>query len=168
MALREAGSSITIRLPHAQVWDKLRDLTQAHNYVPTVKETRMDTEQREGIGTSRTVFLKDGSEMQETVEKWTEACEILLRLHKGDKPAAPIFKRFYFRYAIEDAGPDTQLSTALIYETKFGPLGWLLGKLAHGKMQGSAHDVGIAMKEYYETGEPVTSARFRELKAAES
>jgi len=167
MALKEAAGSTAINVPKAQIWDGLRDLSLAHDYVPGVAAVRMDTAQREGVGASRTVIMQDGSEMQETVEEWTEGAGFLIRLHKGDKPAMPIFKRFYFRYLIEADGDDaTVFRPALLYETRFGPLGALLGKLAHKTMQQSAQDVGIAMKEYYETGKPVSAERFKELKAA--
>lgn len=170
MGLKEAAGSVVIELPRDQVWEKLRDLSAAHHYVQSVKDTRIDTDQREGIGASRTVFLKDGSEMQETVEEWTDGGGFLIRLHKGDKRAMPIFSRFYFRYAIEHApgraGEATLFRPALLYKTRFGPIGWIIGKLAHDKMAGSAQDVGIAMKEYHETGEPVSSERFKELKGS--
>ena len=170
MDLIEDAGNVVINMPRDQVWEKLRDLSLAHNYVQSVKDTRIDTDKREGVGASRTVFLNDGSEMQETVEEWSDGGGFLIRLHKGDKPAVPIFSRFYFRYAIEDApgseGAKTMFRPALLYKTRFGPLGWLLGKLAHSKMAGSAQDVGIAMKEYYETGQPVSSERFKQLKSA--
>ena len=168
MALREAASEIVIDIPRSAAWEKLRDLSRAHDYVQSVRDTRMDTAQAEGVGASRTVFLKDGTEMQETVEEWDEGRGMLLRLHKGDKPAMPVFRRFYFRYALEDApgraGEATLFRPALLYEPK-GLAGWLVSKLAHGKMQQSAHDVGVAMKEFYETGQPVTAQRFAQLKA---
>jgi hypothetical protein len=172
MALKEAGGSVVIEVPREQAWEKLRDLSKAHHYVQSVKDTRIDTERHEDVGASRTVFLKDGTDMQETVEEWNEGKGFLIKLHKGDDPAMPIFSQFYFRYAIDDApgraGEATLFTPALVYQTRFGPLGWLLGKLIHKKMAGSALDVGIAMKDYYETGEPVTSARFKQLKRAEN
>ena len=153
MALREAAGSVHIAMPREQVWEKLRNLTLADRYVRGVNSCVIDTEQREGVGTSRTVTLANGERMQETVEEWNEGHGFLLRLHKGDKPAMPIFRRFYFRYAIEDDGEGTRFNPALLYETRFGPLGWLLGKLAHGKMQQSAQDVGERMKRFYERAE---------------
>ena len=166
MTLKEAEGSVRIDLPREQVWDQLCDLSLAHNYVPGVAATRIDTQQREGVGASRTVIMNNGSEMQETVEEWDEGRSFLLRLHRGDKPAMPIFKRFYFRYAIEDDGHGTLSRPALLYETRFGLLGWMLGKLAHRQMQKSAQDVGIAMKDFYETGNRVTPERLKELKNA--
>lgn len=154
MALRKAAGSVHIAMPPAEVWEKLRDLTLADQYVRDVTGCHIDTEQREGVGTSRTVTLANGDTMQETVEEWDEGHGFLLRLHKGDKPAMPIFSRFYFRYAIKDDGEGTRFHPALLYQTRFGPIGWLIGKLAHKRMEQSAQDVGERMKRFYETGFP--------------
>lgn len=167
MALREATGRVRIDLPRAEVWDRLRDLSLAHNYVPGVAAIRIDTASREGVGASRTVIMDNGSEMQETVEEWNEGYGFLIRLHRDDKPAMPIFSRFYFRYRIDDDGDGTLFEPALVYETRFGPLGRLLGKLIHSRLAASAQDVGLAMKDYYETGQPVSPERLQELKKAE-
>lgn len=168
MALKEAVGHVHIPMPREQVWEKLRDLTLAHNYVPGVTAIRIDTPQREGVGASRTVTMKNGSEMQETVEEWTEGYGFLIRLHKGDKVAMPIFSRFYFRYQIDDDGDGTVFSPAMVYETRFGPLGALLGKLIHKGFLGAVNDIGLAMREYYLTGKAVPPERLKELKAAEN
>jgi hypothetical protein len=165
MALKEAVGRVHIAMPRTEVWEKLRDLTLAHNYVPGVKAVRIDTAQREGVGASRTVTMENGSEMQETVEEWTEGHGFLIRLHKGDKPAMPIFRRFYFRYRIDDDGDGTVFSPAMIYETRFGPIGALLGVLIHKAFLGAVHDIGLAMRAYYLNGEKVTPEQLKELKA---
>jgi Polyketide cyclase / dehydrase and lipid transport len=166
MALKEAVGRVHIPMPRAEAWNKLRDLTLADNYVPGVTAIRIDTESREGVGASRTVFMQNGSEMQETVEEWDEGHGFLIRLHKGDKPAIPIFKRFYFRYRIEDDGAGTAFLPAMVYETRFGPIGWLMGRLIHKGFEGALGDIGLAMREHYVTGNKVGPERLKELKAA--
>lgn len=168
MALKEAVAHVHVAMPRAEAWEKLRDISLADNYVPGVKAIRIDTEQREGVGASRTVFMENGSEMQETVEEWTDGHGFLIRLHKGDKVAVPIFKQFYFRYRIDDDGEGTVFSPAMLYETRFGPIGALLG-LAIQKAFGKAvRDIGLAMREYYLTGQKVTPERLKQLKAADA
>ncbi len=168
MALKEAAGRVHIAMPRAQVWEKLRDLSLAHNYVPGVTAITIDTAQREGVGASRTVTMENGSAMQETVEEWNDGYGFLIRLHKGDKPAMPIFRRFYFRYAIEDDGEGTAFKPAMVYETRFGPLGALLGALIHKSFARAVHDIGLAMREYYQTGQRVTPERLKELKQADA
>jgi hypothetical protein len=46
-----------------------------------------------------------------------------------------------------------------------GLIGKLIFKVARSKMQQSVRDVALALKEYYESGKPETSARMKELKA---
>lgn len=168
MALTEAVGRVHIDMPRAQVWEKLRDLSLAHNYVPGVTAIRIDTAQREGVGASRTVTMANGSEMQETVIEWTDGHGFLIRLHKGDKPAMPIFRHFQFRYRIDDEGQGTVFTPAMLYETRFGPIGWVLGKLIHKPFCRAAQDIGLAMREYYLTGQAVTPERLKELKQAEA
>ena len=173
MALKEAVGRVHVPMPRAQAWEKLRDMTLADNYVPGVKAVRMDTAQREGVGASRTVFMENGTEMQETVEEWTDGHGFLIRLHKGDKVAMPIFKRFYFRYRIDDAKNEdgsegTVFLPAMIYETRFGPIGALLGLAIHKAFLGAVHDIGLAMREYYMTGNKVTPERLKQLKEEEN
>ncbi len=172
MALKEAVGRVHIPMPRDEVWEKLRDLSLAHNYVPGVTAIRIDTAQREGVGASRTVTMQNGSEMQETVEEWDEGHGFLIRLHKGDKVAMPLFSRFYFRYRIDDddegKGGGTVFLPAMVYETRFGPIGALLGKVIHKAFLGAVHDIGLAMREYYLTGAKVTPERLKELKAADA
>ena len=168
MALKEAVGRVHIPRPRAQVWEKLRDLSLAHNYVPGVTAIHIDTAQREGVGASRTVTMENGSEMQETVEEWTDGRGFLIRLHKGDKVAMPIFSRFYFRYQIDDDGEGTIFLPAMVYETRFGPIGALLGKVIHKAFLSAVHDIGLAMREYYLTGQKVGPERLKQLKANEN
>jgi hypothetical protein len=168
MALKEAVGRVHIPMPRAQAWEKLRDLSVAHNYVPGVTAIRIDTAQREGVGASRTVTMQNGSEMQETVEEWTDGHGFLIRLHKGDKPAMPLFSRFYFRYRIDDDGDGTMFSPAMLFETRFGPIGALLGKVIQKAFQGVVNDIALAVREYYLTGEKVGPERLKQLKAAKN
>ncbi|MCB2049100.1 MAG: SRPBCC family protein [Novosphingobium sp.] len=164
MALKEAVGRAHIDMPRAEVWDKLRDISVADKYVPGVKAIRVDTARREGVGASRTVFMDNGQEMQETVEEWTDGHGFVIRVHKGDKPAIPIFKQFKFRYQIDDDGVGTMLSPTMIYEMRFGPIGALLSPVIGKAFAKAAADIALAMREYYLTGTRVTPERLKELR----
>ena len=86
---REVSEQIVIDLPRSEAWEKLRDISLAHNYVPGIAKTEIITEQTEGVGASRYVYRNPRSWIQETVEEWDEGSGFLIRLHKGDKPAPP-------------------------------------------------------------------------------
>jgi hypothetical protein len=158
-------AEILIDIPLDQAWEKLKDISLAHNYVPGIVKTSIVSEQREGIGASRYVYRSEKSYIQETVEEWQEGTGFLIRLHKGDKPAPP-FQNAWFRYALADNGSGQTLFTAsLIYKMPWGRLGdWLGSKMANF-VQKTIADVALAMKLYYETGQPTTSAALKAYKA---
>jgi hypothetical protein len=165
---REVCAQAVINLPLDKTWEKLRDISQAHNYVPGIVKTEIVSEQNEGIGASRYVYRSAKSYIQETVEEWDEGRGFLIRLHKGDKPAPP-FRNAWFRYQLTEQGPEqTLFSASLTFELPWGKLGaWLENKMA-GVVQNIVSDVALAMKLYYETGEPVTAAALRASKSERS
>jgi hypothetical protein len=150
-----ATAEAIIEMPREQVWERLRDLSRAHYYVPRLTNTTINTAQKEGVGTSRTVFAKGMAPMDETVIEWTEGYGFKIRLHRGDKPAAP-FKAAVFVYAIEDAGPGrTRFKPAIHYTLPGGALVDAIGNLLlGGVMRGNVEAVAQKLKQYYETGVP--------------
>lgn len=161
-------SEILIDMPRAQAWEKLRDLSLPHNYVPGVRDTKITTEIREGVGASRKVFMKsDTVGMDETVIEWTDGEGFLIRLHKGDKPAMALFSEMYFRYALEDAGEHTRFKASLICATRFGLFGRILDILVlRSAFRKNLDNICLAIKEFYETGNPVGPQRLKELQRA--
>ncbi|MFT6310345.1 MAG: hypothetical protein ACJAQS_000708 [Porticoccus sp.] len=160
--------SIEIELPLAQAWEKLQNLSLAHNYVPGLKNTEITTDKTQGVGASRRVFQGGSSYVDETVEEWNEGQGFLIRLHKGETGKPPLFNKAWFRYAIEDNGKGgTTFTPSMTYEMPWGGFGSLLERIFLKKVFiGVLRDVAIAMKDYYETGEAVGSDRLKALKAA--
>lgn len=155
-ALRHSETAeVIIDLPREQVWERLRDLGKAHYYVPLLLNTTVNTVQKEGVGASRTVFPKGMKPMDETVIEWNEGYGFTIRLHRGDRPAAP-FKEAVFVYAIEDAGNGkTRFKPAIRYTLPGGAIGNALGNLLLGRvMRGNVEQVAQKLKQYYETGVP--------------
>ncbi|CAA0107674.1 Uncharacterised protein [Halioglobus japonicus] len=163
---QEVHANVLIELPRDKAWEKLRDISLAHNYVPGIVKTEIVSAQAEGVGASRYVYRNQKSYIQETIEEWQEGSGFLIHLHRGDKPAPP-FKDAWFRYALEDADQgQTRLTTSLIYEMPWGRLGAWLGEKMAGFVQATINDVAIAMKLYYETGKPTTAKALKEYKAS--
>ena len=162
---QEVSSQVVIDLPRDQAWQKLRDISLAHNYVPGIVNTEIVSEQREGVGASRYVYRNANSYIQETVEEWHDGEGFLIRLHRGDKPAPP-FKQGWFRYQLQEQGPQqTLLITSLKYELPWGALGrWLEKKLA-GFIDKTVADVAFSMKLFYETGVPTSKSALQAYKA---
>jgi hypothetical protein len=145
---------IHVDLPRAQVWEGLRDLSRAPLYVPNLTGSEFTTAQREGVGTSRRVFQKNGKPLDETVISWDEGFGFKLRLHNGDKPPAP-FKQAWFDYRIAAAPRGgTLFKPSLIYQMPLGPLGRLLDMLMINRFAlSSTRQVAENFKRHYETGE---------------
>ena len=153
-----------IDLQREQAWDKLRDISRAHHYVPGIIDTEIVSDNAEGVGASRYVYRKPGSYIQETVEEWNEGEGFRIRLHKGDKPAAP-FRSAWFRYQLDKETRDrTRLTTTMHFELPWGPLGKLLETLLAGLVEKTVADVALSLKLYYESGEPTTAAALKACK----
>lgn len=149
---KTVSHEIYIDLPAETVWNKMRDLTLATYYVPGVKETWLVTEQREGVGASRKVRMKNGDVMDETVVEWNEGRGFVVRLHKEGKPALPFFTECSFRYEIEPVGNRTLFRPAMHFATGPGTFSGLIGALGSIPMKMMVRKVGTAMKQFYEAG----------------
>jgi hypothetical protein len=161
---RKVSTQLVLDMPRERAWEKLRDISLAHNYVPGIIRTAIVSEQREGVGASRHVYRNAKSYIQETVIEWDEGHGFLIRLHRGDKPAPP-FRNAWFRYRLDDEGADKTLFTAsLEYELPWGALGAWLEKRMEKVVQATIDDVATAMKLYYETGQPTTAAALKAFK----
>lgn len=157
-----------IALPREACWEKLRDMTLARHYVPGLVRVDITTPDATGVGASRRVYRKQGGAVDETVIEWQEGNGFLLRLHRGESGRPPLFRKAWFRYALEDGSEgDTVFTATLSYVMPWGRLGELLERLLLRKaFRSTVRDVALAMKEYYETGLPMTPQRLRELRAA--
>lgn len=161
----KVSAEVLIDVPLHAAWEKLRDISLAHHYVPGIVKTTLVSNQQQGVGASRYVYRNNTSYIQETVEEWQEGTGFLIRLHRGDKPAPP-FRRAWFRYTLAEHGPGQTLFTAeLSYEMPWGRFGNWLGARMAGFVQKTIADVAIAMKLYYETGQPTTRAALKAYKA---
>ena len=161
----EVSAKVLIDMPLALAWEKLKDISLAHNYVPGIVKTEIVSEQFHGVGASRYVYRNKSSYIQETVEEWQDGHGFLIRLHRGEKPAPP-FKNAWFRYTLKDAGSgQTELSTALTYEMPWGALGVWLGARMAKFVQSTIADVALSMKLYYEYEKPTTTAALKAYKA---
>jgi hypothetical protein len=163
----EVSTTVRVGIPRAKAWDLLQDLSLAHNYVPGLIKTEITTEKKKGVGASRRVYQRPSSGIDETVEEWNEGHGFLIRLHRGSAGSPFPFAQAHFRYAIEDDGNATLLTTSLRYTMSGGVLGhWLDRALLRRIIGRTIRDVALSQRCYYETGEPVTPQQLKEARAA--
>jgi len=160
-----ATSNIMCNISAEKAWEKMRDISKAHLYVPGLNNTKITTTQKEGVGASRRVYGKHGV-MDETITEWKDGKGFTIRLHKGDKPAIP-FKEAHFTYRIDKVDDKRcKLTTTMIYEMPWGGFGKLLNSLIFGRVvYRNVRDVVLSMKNYYETNQPTTAADMEKLRA---
>ena len=159
-------TQVIIDIPRSEAWNKLRNISLAHNYVPGIVKTELVSDTAEGVGASRYVYRNARSYIQETVEEWQEGEGFLIRLHRGDKPAPP-FSSARFRYHLADAEGDRTLFTATMsYDLPWGALGRWLAARMRPFVDATIRDVALAMKLYYESGQPTTPAALKAFKTA--
>jgi hypothetical protein len=112
--------------PPERVWSLLADLEAVQTYNPGVREAKIRGSQRTGVGATRVCELLPKGRVVERVTHWEEGRALGLEVAESDWPIH--FMRWVTR--VEPAAGGTRISQALEYRVKFGPLGWLLDRLA--------------------------------------
>ncbi|MFB3078523.1 MAG: SRPBCC family protein, partial [Lysobacterales bacterium] len=138
-------------------WEKLRDFSQADQYVPGLTGLEITTAHTEGEGASRRVFQGRKLVLDETVIEWREGEGFTLRLHRGDKGPIPPLTEAVFEYGLRERDGKVYLHNRMCYRVGLGPLGSLLHKMAIGKAVANAlRDTTLAQKLFYESGQKVS------------
>lgn len=165
----EAKARVVMNVPRDQAWKRLRDLGMAHNYVPGIIKTEITTSKKEGVGASRKVYQSEKRALDETVVEWDEGHGFLLKLHRGENGSQPPFKEAYFRYQLDDAGNrQTALTTSLLFTMRWGRFGeFLHRRLLANVFRSIIRDVALSMKAYYESGEPTTPDKLKQIKTSQ-
>ncbi len=158
----EAAFTFPLEMPREKAWEKLSDFTLAPNYVPGVNSVEITTKAKEGVGASRRVYP---NKMDETIVEWNNGKSFTMKLHKGEGGPPFPFKESGFRYEIDEDGNRTKCSIALTYNMMFGAIGNLLNSLLLNIIiKGIVRDIGLSLKHFYETGEPVTPEILKKIK----
>ena len=147
-------------------WQRLRDLSRAHLYVPRLTAVTFVGSQRDGVGTHRRVKWGRLLTMDETVTAWREGEGLTLRLRRrGERPLPPLRDQ-HFDYGLATRDGRVWLVNRMRYEVGLGFLGGLLDRLLLRPIIGRyLRDITLAQKLHYETGERVTPAMLRAARA---
>jgi len=162
--MRQVTATIVADIPIESAWEKLSNLELAHYYVPDLTDTKITTDLKQGVGTSRRVSSNRPT-IIETVVEWDEGQGFVLALShdKGDG-IPPMFRSAQFQYRIEtESATQTRLTNTLSFEMKWGAVGNLLGSLLMGPMQKMQTQITTGQKLFYETGEKANRAQVNKL-----
>jgi hypothetical protein len=114
------------RCAPSRVWALLADLEAVQRYNPGVRAATIQGDQRTGVGAARVCELLPKGRVVERVTHWEDGRALGLEVAESDWPIH--FMRWVTR--VEPHEGRTRITQELEYRVKFGPLGWLLDRLA--------------------------------------
>lgn len=156
---------ILIDLPLSSSWKKMKDISLAHNYIPNVRKIEIVSANSEGVGASRRAYLEKHNQIiNEKVIAWEEGSGFTLRLDKNGKRASGWFNELHFRYYIEAADHKTLFKPAILYQPRWNFLPQLQKKLYSCVLGKKLKVICESMKSYYETGEPTSKKKLKEIR----
>lgn len=117
---------IEARCTPERVWALLSDLEAVQRYNPGVRVAKLQGAQRTGVGAARVWELLPKGRVVERVTHWEDGRALGLEVAESDWPIH--FMRWVTR--VEPNGGGTRITQQLEYSLKFGPIGWLLDRLA--------------------------------------
>ena len=143
---------VWIDAPKAQVWDALADFGNISIFNPTVPNSYLTSEQKQGVGTTRHCDLNvPGSSVEERIVQWQDGKMMQIEIYSGTK--TPPFKTALASISVQEENGGTRVRGTLDYTLKYGPIGWLMDaamvKPQFGKAWGG---IFAGLKHYIETG----------------
>jgi hypothetical protein len=117
---------IEARCAPDRVWTLLADLEAVQRYNPGVRAAKIQGSKRTGVGATRVCELLPKGRVVERVTQWEDGRTLGLEVSESDWPIH--FMRWVTR--VEPKGGGTRITQELEYRVKFGPVGWLLDRLA--------------------------------------
>ena len=109
-----------------RVWSLLADLEAVQQYNPGVRSAKIQGVRRTGIGAVRVCELLPKGRVVERVTHWEDGRALGLEVAESDWPIHSM--RWVTR--VEPLEGRTRITQELEYRVKFGPLGWLLDRVA--------------------------------------
>lgn len=154
LAMNSVSVSAPLAMPKATAWQKLQDLSLPHNYVPAVTRTEITTEQRQGVGTSRLVYLMGLIPLRETVSQWREGEGFRIELALKNRPMPAPMRAGAFNYSLSDDVIDSEravITNSLDYSFSWGWMDASIGVISKPIVKGILWLITRNMKRFYET-----------------
>lgn len=133
------------------VWKVLDDFGEIYKYHPDVKSSNILSQKATGTGAQRVCNFHDGTSIKETIVKYDANHGYILKLTDFSVP----LKEANAHFKIESLNNNQSLlSITLVFIPKFGPLGWVMGKLMMRPMLTKAlKKLGKGLDDYIRTGQ---------------
>ncbi len=146
---------VQIDAPRDVVWDALADFGGTWKYNPNVTTSRSLTEANHGVGAERHCDLTfAGASVEERIVEWDDAGSYAVELFGGEK--MPPMKNIIARLSVTEQDGHTIAEGTMTYDTKFGPIGWVMDRLMISRRFGRAwQGIFAGLKHHAETGEIV-------------
>jgi hypothetical protein len=130
-----------------RIWSLLADLEAVQHYNPCVRAAKIQGVKRMGIGAVRACELLPKGRVVERVTHWEDGRALGLEVAESDWPIH--FMRWVTRVEPNDDG--SRITQELEYRVKFGPIGWLLDRLAmERKLRTSLDDILASLVRHAE------------------
>jgi len=107
------------------VWEVLADLPRLADYDPVVTTSVLVGDRHEGVGARRRCDAKQGRYFIEEVTEWAPPSRLQFSIIECNLPTRDLTHT----YTLEETPSGTRVTQAMVYEMKFGPLGWALNEL---------------------------------------
>ncbi|MFQ5556492.1 MAG: SRPBCC family protein [Acidimicrobiales bacterium] len=124
--MREITVERTVEAPTAAVWAVLADFPNIAEWNGGVKKSFATSDNTKGVGASRHCDLSPAGGLEETIVEWREGEKMVISIDSASK--LPI-KKGLVTFSLDGVDGSTDTSVHYAYETRFGPLGRLIGPL---------------------------------------
>lgn len=139
----------------ATIWRYLDDFGSVYKYHPGVKSSEILGNKKTGLGARRQCNFYDGTSLKEKITHYDEGRSYSFELSDFSLP----LKSATAHFVLIPRGPNSaSLSVTLKFKPKFGPIGWLMGKLLMKPMLTKAlKELTKGLDDHIRTGQIIGS-----------
>lgn len=148
--------SITIDAPSTEVWAALADFGNIAVFNPAVKQSKLTSDQPNGLGATRECVLAPVGVVQERITSWEEGRLMSIEIY--DRKMIPGLRTAVATIELDPRGEQTGVSVTIDYAVGLGVLGASMNAVAmRGRFRKALSGMVAGLKHHVETGEAVTA-----------
>ncbi len=147
--------NLIIDAPQAAVWSALADFQAVGNFHPYITSVDLNTKHNGGLGSKRTCYFKDGTQISEEIVDWREGESYTILASNYSFP----LKSMHASMGVKVVDGKSEAFMKMEYVPKFGPLGKLMGMLLMNRMMAKRmDDILMGLRVLMTTSQPATEA----------